>query len=99
MGLIFAWELVSVEGGTTFTKLSEVPEAQLLYGASRGVLLRQLFSVSSLLGTDARDPLALAQLRMALLTIDKLIDNPATTNLFLQESAARVLRRGATKGA
>lgn len=78
------WELCSIEAGATFSRLCETPEAQPTHGASRGVLLRQLFSIASLLGTDVRDPFVLSQLRLSLMVIDKLIDNSSTTELFLQ---------------
>ncbi|KAL1529976.1 hypothetical protein AB1Y20_000903 [Prymnesium parvum] len=84
LSLLFMWELTSIEGGAVLAKLCEAPEAQPAAGASRGVLLRQLFSVASLLGTDVRDPLVLAQLRLALMTLDKLMDNTATSDLLLQ---------------
>lgn len=51
--------------------------------ARRGALVRHVFSVASILACDARDPLLVAQLRLALLIIERMLEGGASAPLLL----------------
>mgnify|MGYP002636675788 CR=1 FL=1 len=86
VSLLICHELAEPNGGATLAALCAHTDASpqsVGGGAARGALLRHLFSVASLLACDARDELLIAQLRLALLIIEKVLDGQHSAPLLL----------------
>ena len=86
VALLICYELAVPRGGATLAELCaqmDAVPAALGGGSARGALLRHLFSVASLLACDARDALLVAQLRLALLVIERVLDGAKSAPLLL----------------
>ena len=86
VALLITYELATPRAGATLASLCAHADATPLSaggGVARGALVRHLFSVASLLACDARDELMVAQLRLALLLIERLLDGHASAPLLL----------------
>ncbi len=79
-------EIASPRSGATLRSLCEHVEGPSAAGApaSRGALIRGLFSVSSLLACDSRTEVQLSQLRLSLLAIERVLEGGASHALLLQ---------------
>ena len=86
VALLITYELAAPKAGATLAALCAHADASpqsLGGGVARGALVRNLFSVASLLACDARDDLMIAQLRLALLLIERVLDGHASAPLLL----------------
>lgn len=88
VALLIAYELAAPRGGATLAALCAQQDAasQTAVGGAqprRGALLRHVFSIGSLLACDARDDLLVAQLRLALLIIERALEGVASAPLLL----------------
>ena len=88
VALLVAHELTAQNGGATLAALcAQLTESSIASTgggvARRGMLLRHVFSVASLLACDARDELLIAQLRLALLIIQRALDGSSSAPLVL----------------
>ena len=82
------YELAAPTRGATLAAIcaqQDVATSSAIGGAQpkRGALLRHVFSVGSLLACDARDELLLAQLRLVLLIIERVLEGAASAPLLL----------------
>ena len=87
VALLVAHELAVPHGGATLAALCATRTESSLAGVSgqgcRGALLRNVFSVASLLACDASDELIVAQLRLALCVVERALEGSRSAPLIL----------------